>query len=289
MPEHGVDLFQRFDAGFHCLNGEAHGVCQSFDGRLILRYKFMQRRIEETDGHRQAFHRFENADKVIALVGKDFRQCLFPALFVASKDHLTHSVNAVTLKEHVLSTGQTNTLSAKVQSGLGVLGCVCVGSDSQCSILIGPGHERSEVAAHLSFNHRYLTDDYFTGCTVQRNPVPFFQDGTAECESLICFTDLSSGTAGYTALTHTTGNYRSVGGHAAPGSEDTLSNVHTANVLWRCLVADKDNGFAPLGPYFCFLSRKHNAASSSTRRSGQARGDCFVFNVRIDHGMEKLV
>ena len=67
---------------------------------------------------------------------------------------------------------------------------------------------------------------------------------SAKGEFLLLFVDLDLAAAGYTAGTHTTGNYCCVGGHTTAYSQDTLRSVHTLDVLRRCLQTNQDHSLA---------------------------------------------
>ena len=59
MSHHRVELFQALDDRLDVLYGFALGVSQFLDIFFCLRNELMQRRIQETDGYRVAFHSFE--------------------------------------------------------------------------------------------------------------------------------------------------------------------------------------------------------------------------------------
>ena len=59
MSHHWVELFETFDDCFDVFNSLALSVSQFLDIFFCLRNELMQRRIQETDGYRVAFHSFE--------------------------------------------------------------------------------------------------------------------------------------------------------------------------------------------------------------------------------------
>ena len=74
----------------------------------IVRQEFVQRRIEETDGGREALQLLEHADEIFALVGQEFRQRSFAVVGVVGEDHFAHGVDAIAFEEHVLRAAEAD-------------------------------------------------------------------------------------------------------------------------------------------------------------------------------------
>ena len=91
----------------------------------------MQRRIQKADGGRPAVERHEDIREIFFLVRKKFLECLGPALVVHGEDHLSDSIDAVALKEHMLGASEANALSPKRDRVFYLLGSVGIGADTQ--------------------------------------------------------------------------------------------------------------------------------------------------------------
>ena len=87
----------------------------------VVRQELVQRRIEQADRHRQALHRLEDADEVLALERQQLRQGrLAASSSFVGQDHLPHGEDAVAVEEHVLGAAQADALGAELAGPLGV-------------------------------------------------------------------------------------------------------------------------------------------------------------------------
>ena len=112
QAHHGVELVHGVAAGFHFFVGQAHAVPQFPHFRFRLGQELMQRRIQETNRHRTAPQRFVHADKVFALIRKQFGQRRFPLFHGIRQDHAAELGNAFRFKEHMLRTAQADAFRA---------------------------------------------------------------------------------------------------------------------------------------------------------------------------------
>ena len=69
---------------------------------LALRKKFVKRRIEQTDGHRESFHRSIEADEIAFLQREQAGEFLLSILPRPRQNHALHDRDPVFGKEHVL-------------------------------------------------------------------------------------------------------------------------------------------------------------------------------------------
>ena len=101
---------------------------------------------------------------------------------------------------------------------------------------------------------------------------------SAKLEYFCFLVDLDLAASGYTAGTHTTCNDCCVGGHTAADSQDTLSCVHTFDVLRRCLKTNKDNSLASSADpcSLSFVCSKVNLACCRARRCRKSLSDYFA-------------
>ena len=88
-------------------------VRQGALGGMVLRQKFVQWRVEQTNRGRSSIERFENADEIPLLIWQQFRQRFLPIVRFARQNHFAHGVDAITLEKHVLGPAKTNAASAE--------------------------------------------------------------------------------------------------------------------------------------------------------------------------------
>ena len=221
-------------------------------------------------------HHFEDAFKVTALHGEKFREGFSSLLLGLGEDHLAHGADAVRAEEHVLGTGQTDALCAEVQSLLGVLGGVRIGVDAQLANLIRPAHESAEVAADGGGNGLDGLAIDVAGGAVQGDVVPLVDGLAAQLEQLFILVDDNVAAAGHTAGAHAPSNHRRVGGHAAPGSQNTLGYMHAFNVLRGGLQADQNHRVPGLLDHLHRVgSGEGHTAAGGAGRGGQSGADGF--------------
>src|SRR5690606_28951721 len=131
MAEHGIGLFQLQHTLANLLKG--HAGCFRYLPDLLLapRQELMQRRIEQTDGDRQALHDREDLDEVLLLHRLQlFERGASPGL-VLCDDHLTHGDDTVRIEEHMLRTAEADSLAAEFDRGAAIERSFGVGPDLQ--------------------------------------------------------------------------------------------------------------------------------------------------------------
>ena len=90
-------------------------------------------------------------------------------------------------------------------------------------------------------------------------------DGVTDAHLATGTVDVEVAAADHAALAHAARHHRSVGRHAAAGGQDPLGDVHSQNVLGRCLRAHQDHLLAGLGPSLCGLGVEDDAANGRPR------------------------
>ena len=100
--EHRIEFMQFSGAVRELLRIGAHRLRHFGDFFLAMRQKFVQRRIEQPDRHRQAAHDLEQLDEIGALHRQKFGERGAARVFVARQDHLAHGADAVLVEEHML-------------------------------------------------------------------------------------------------------------------------------------------------------------------------------------------
>src|SRR5690606_12261156 len=191
--QHRVLFVQSLDAVNYELQRQAEFVGQLTAYSVVLRQELMQRRIQQTDGHRTALHCLEQAYEILALRRQQLFQG-FAALYgVHSQDHLAHVVNTAAFEEHVFSTAQANTFCTIGYRLLRHGRSVGVGTDAQFAVLVGPFHHSVEQLVGVAVFRLHVTFEYAfdfrvsafdqafvngTGSTVDGDIVAFTQYNT---------------------------------------------------------------------------------------------------------------
>ena len=120
-------------------------------------------------GH--ALQRLIKLFKVALLIRQDLFQSSFALFNGIRADHLTESSDSVVLKEHMLGTAQTDTLSAELTSLLRVCRGICVGAYFKSTVLISPAHDSAEFACNGRVHGRDNAVVNVTGRTVDGDVV----------------------------------------------------------------------------------------------------------------------
>ena len=97
------------------------------DSSVQVGQELVQRRVDQPDRDRQAVHRLEDADEVLALQRLQRVERRLPLLVALGEDQLLDELAPVA-EEHVLGAAQADALRAEPAGPLGVLGGVGVGA-----------------------------------------------------------------------------------------------------------------------------------------------------------------
>ena len=149
MAEHRVELVQRIDTLAQLRRVHAKHGRDIADLLVGLRQEFVQRRIEQADGHRQAVHDREQLGEIGALHRQELGKRDPPPRLVGRQDHFAHDIDALALEEHMLGAAQTNALGAeragrpRIGRGLGI------GAHGHAAAGIGPGHDLAEITPRV--------------------------------------------------------------------------------------------------------------------------------------------
>ena len=152
MTHHRVKFMQSGNNALKLIQINMHILSQLCNIIRACRQEFMQRRIEITDGYRQSVHCLINALKVTTLHRQQLGKCFSSLSFGFGYDHFAHSLDAVTLKEHMLGTHQTDSLSPEGYCLCCILRCVSIRSDLQRTNLIRPFHKAFKITGNLCRN-----------------------------------------------------------------------------------------------------------------------------------------
>ena len=126
----------------------------------------MQRRIEQADGDRQARHDLEDLGEIGALFGQQLGERGAAARLVVGQDHLAHGGDARGVEEHMLGAAQADALGAELARGAAVGGVSALARTFSRRTLVGPDHQRAEIAGQLGLHGRHRADHHLAGRAV---------------------------------------------------------------------------------------------------------------------------
>ena len=259
VAEHRVLLFQSLAPLGDDFGGDVHLFRQLRPRRALVREEFVERRVEQADGDRQAVHRPEYALEVLALVRQELVERLLPFGEVGGENHLAHRVDSVALKEHVLSAAETDALGAELNRHLSLRGSVRVGAHAELAVLVGPLHNSVEEAVgvalgglHFSGEHAdYLAgrgfdfaEENFAGGSVYGDVVALLDYHIADAHNALGIVHGDFACGANADFAHLARHERRVRAHPAAGSQNALGGYHAAQVFGRGFLAAENHLFA---------------------------------------------
>ncbi len=167
MAEHRVGFGEFRGALADGVDVGAQAVRHFLHFLVGMRQEFMQRRIEQADRHRQAGHDGEELAEILPLERQQARQRGAAAGFGVGDDHLPHRQDALRVEEHVFGAAQADALGAELAGGFGVQRRFGVGAHAHAAVLVGPFHQRAEIAGHRRLDHRDGADEDLAGGAVE--------------------------------------------------------------------------------------------------------------------------
>ena len=106
--EHWVELVQLGRARAQLAGADAHCFGDFFDLLVRLRQELVQRRVEQSDGDRQAGHDLEQFGEILPLHRQQLGERRAPSFLGVGEDHLAHRDDALALEEHVLGSAEAD-------------------------------------------------------------------------------------------------------------------------------------------------------------------------------------
>ena len=263
------------DPALDLLDGDAELAGDLALAGLVVGQEFVERRVEQADGDRQAVHRLEDADEVLLLIGLQRGEGLLPPFLVVGQDHLPHVDDPLALEEHVLGAAQADPLGAELAGLDGVGGRVGVGADLEGPGLVRPRHQLGEVARDRRVDGRDLADHDVAGGAVDGHEIADLDDLAIDVELALHLVDGDRVAADDAGLAPAAGDDRRVAGLAAGGREDALGQVHAGDVLGAGLLADQEDRLVGmlLVEGDGGLGRQDHLAAGRTRAGGDALGN----------------
>src|ERR1019366_339491 len=301
MAKHGIDLMQllhtveqraqlfqlgRFRLGDFQLRDFHHQV-------FAARQELVQRWIDGADGDRETIHGAKDADKIVALHGKQFAQCIAAVFFGIGENHGPHVRQAVLGEEHVLGAAQPNPFGAERARLKSVARNVRVGAHTHAAEGLGPAHELLQLGVvRLGGDGVELAIDDSARCAIKRDPIALLQHlaVNAHLTGLLIYIDVTG--AGHAALAHAAGDNGGVTRHSTTRRKNAGRNFHSANVLGRGFAAHQDQlRFAVLVELFHrFVRGEDDLTDRRARRRRQSgREHINVLALLIQTRNQKVV
>ena len=165
----------------------------------------------------------------------------------------------------MLCTAKSDTFSTKFAGFLSISWCISICTNFHSSVLVSPSHDSSEFTCDCSVYSRDDTVIDVTCRTIQRDCISFMVFFSSQCKSLVFFVHCDIATTGYTASSHTTGNYCCMGCHTTTNCQDTLSRCHTGDIFRRCLQTNQNYFFSSCSPFYSVISCEYDFTASSSR------------------------
>ena len=256
---------------------------------IAMRQEFMQRRIEQTDRDRQALHDLEQFGEVAALHRQDLRQRRTTGLLGIGEDHLAHRENAVSLEEHVFGAAKPDPLGAELECGACIRRRIRIGAHAELAHLVGPRHQRAELAGHFRLDHLDLAEQHLAGRAIDGDDVAALQGVAGDRQGSGIVIDADRTRARDAGLAHAARHHRRMRGHAAACGEDAFRGMHAVNVFRTGLDPHQNDLAALLLERFGILRGEHDLARRSARRRRQAGGDDLALRLRVDGRMQQLI
>ena len=201
----------------------------------------MQRRIEQPDGHRQAAHDLEQLDEIVALHRQQLRERGAALRLVVGQDHLAHRADAVLVEEHVLGAAEPDALGAEFHRHARVVRRVGVGAHAELARLVGPAHQRRELARQLRLDHRHPAGQHLAGRAIDGDEIAGAERLAGDGHGARRIVHAQRARARDAGLAHAARHHRGMRGHAAAGGEDAFGGVHAVDVLRRGLDPHQDH------------------------------------------------
>ena len=263
--EHRIELVQFAGAVGELLRIGAHGLRHLGDFLLGVRQKFVQRRIEQPDRHRQAAHDLEQLDEIGALHRQKLGERGAARRLVVGQNHLAHGADAILVEEHMLGAAQPDAFGAEFDRGARVGRRVGIGAHFQFAHAVGPFHQRGEFAGERRLEHRHLAGQHLAGRAVDGEHVALFQRRAAGRHGLRAVIDAQRAGAGDAGLAHAARDHGRMRGHAAARGQDAFGGVHAVNVLRRGFDPHQDDLAALALERLGLFGGEHDFAAGGAR------------------------
>ena len=164
-----------------------------------------------------------------------------------------------------------------------------IGAHAELAHLVGPAHQRAELAGHRGLGHRHGAGQHLAGRAVDGDDLAALEHDVAGLQGLRVVVDPERARAGDAGLAHAARHHGGVRGHAAARRQDAFGGVHAVDVLRRGLDPHQDHLLAVGLELRRLVGVEHDLAGGRARRGRQAGRDHVALGLRIDGRMQQLV
>ena len=99
--------------------------------------------------------------------GSNLSSARAAAGLVLGEDHLADVGDPLGVEEHMLGAAQADPLGAELARGAAVERRLGIGAHAEPALLVGPGHQRAEIADQLGLDGRHLAEHHLAGRAVE--------------------------------------------------------------------------------------------------------------------------
>ena len=177
------------------------------------------------------------------------------------------SKNMCSVRQRPMPSAPKRARRARIGGRLGV------GAHLQPAHLVGPAHQRREIAGELRLDRRHLAQHHLAGRAVDGDDVAVLHDRRrARVIVRACVVDAQLAGAGDAGPAHAARDHGGVAGHAAARGQDAGGGVHAVDVLRAGLDPHQDHRARPWRPRSSASSAVNTTApDGGARRGRQAR------------------
>jgi len=255
----------------------------------------MQRRIQQTNHHRQAIHRFEGGFDILFDKRKQFIESFLPLFQRTGHNHLSQEEQrlfTVLAVEHMFRAEQTNTFGSKLTGPKSIFRRIGIGTDTQFPHFIAQRQKTHQnLVLFADIHHRQFSKIHESLGSVEGNPVSFLNDSPVHKNLLFGGLNLQGSAADNAAFAPAAGHQSRMAGHPAAGCQNGLSCTHAFHIFRTGLFADQNHGFALRGPGHSIRRGKDNLSRRRARPGRKTLGQHFLllFHLRIDNRMKQFI
>ena len=201
----------------------------------------MQRRVEQADGDRIAFHGAEDGLEVGALHRQNLGERSSAPFVALGHDHFPHGREPVALEEHVLCAAEPGSLGPEIPTAVGVGRRIRVDPDLQVPEVVRPPQQAGEVAVQLRLHQGRLADENLAGRAIDGDPLTSLDFPAIGGKAVALFVHGDVGGSGDTRLAHPARHDGGVRGHPPAGRENGLGCNHAMKIFRIGLSANEDD------------------------------------------------
>ena len=178
---------------------------------------------------------------------------------------------------------------AELDGGARIFRRVGVDANAELADLIGPAHQRAELARQFRLDHRHPAGQHLAERAVDGDDVAGLEGARADAHGAAAVIDANGAAAGDAGLAHAARDHGGVRGHAAAGGQNAFGGVHAVNVFRAGLDPHQDDLAAVGLQLGGFVGREHDLAGCGAGRGRQAGRDHVALGAGIDGRMQQLI